>query len=230
MLKERFGELYEKVEEKKKVFLCVCAALILLSGLRFFSWATRRARTAGTRAYIQQVRAGSPEEKKYALFALGQSGNERAAPEVAQALEKDSRDDVKRVAAWSLGLLDTEKLASYLSSGDRDIREIVMETLMKLDASGNIGYLLARLEHEDREGRLRILGYMDSADKAGFASEILRIAENTREDADVRKKALEMLKTRDIEMFENRLWNIYYNDSHEGVRETARSVIQGIRR
>jgi vacuolar-type H+-ATPase subunit C/Vma6 len=52
------------------------------------------------------------------------------------------------------------------------------------------------------------------------------IAEEESEDAGIRKRCLEMLRSRDIGEMENRLYNLYYNDPDEEIKKTAYDTIQ----
>jgi len=225
-LMDRIRDFFKTLENRKALFIWICAAVILLSLLRFSLWATRKSRATGPRAYMKQLHSSSPQEKKYALYTLGQTGVKSAIPEIEQIVKEEPDVEIKRVAAWSLGTLDKEKLIAVLDSPQKEVKYIVMETLMKLDKK-NIGFLVERFPGEDAETKQKILSYMESAGPSVFHEELIRIAEKNDEDRDVRKRCLEMLKTIDISDIENRLWNLYYNDADEEIKKIAYDVIQG---
>ena len=176
---------------------------------------------------MQQLQSSDKQEKKYAAYALGSTGVREALPALEEILKGDSDEEMKRVAAWSIGTLDAGKLVSLLELQQKDAKHIVMETLMKLDMEKNIGFLVKRLPHEDTDTKHRILSYMESAGPAPYREELVRLAEKAGEDKSLREKSLGMLKTAGIEGFENRLWNIYYNDPDEEIKKKVYDILQG---
>lgn len=226
----KFRRFYQKIEENKKIAVWILAVIIALSLFRFCLWTTRKTRTAGPKAYMRQLNSGNAEEKKQAIYTLGKTGIKSAIPEIEQILKGDPDDGVKRVAAWSLGVLDIDRLAALLGTPQKNTKYIVMEALMKLDDKNNMAYLVQRFPEEDTEIKRKILSYIDSVYPASYQKELVKIAENSAEDKSLRLKSLEMLKKRDVRDFENRLWNLYYNDEDEDIRNKAYEILQDNRR
>jgi hypothetical protein len=225
---EKIREFFAKAESHRKSFVIVIAVigiLLVVSLARLGFWATRRSRTSSPRAYMGKLESKNKEEKKYAIYTLGQTGVKSAIPEIEKIINGNDEEDVKRVAAWSLGTLDREKLAALLGSTRKDVKLIAMETLMKMEKT-NLHYLVDRFGEEDKETKHLILGYIDRYGPGTLQEKLMDIAEEESEDAGIRKRCLEMLRSRDIGEMENRLYNLYYNDPDEEIKKTAYDTIQ----
>jgi HEAT repeat protein len=229
MFREKILEYLKKVEEYKVVFIWVCALIIVLSILRFSLWATRKNRSQSTKGYIKQLSSKNVEEKKESLYSLGQKNVKQSIPYIEKVLEEDTDVGVKRVAAWSLGSIDKDKLISFLDSKDKDVKDVVMETLIKLDKE-NVRYMLKKFSSEDVSTKRKILSYVSSADTATYVEELMSIVEKKDELPEIRRESLNMIKLGDIQKIEDRLWNLYYNDEDEEVKRISYEIIQGKRK
>ena len=225
MFTAKIKDIWENTEGRKKIFIVACTAIILLSIIRFSVWFARKHRSSGPSVYLKQLESKNTEEKKYAIYTLGQTGVVSAIPELEKILKEDPNLDIKRVAAWGMATLDKNKLLALVDCPDKDVKYIVMETLMKID-KGNIEYLVKKFSEQDEDIKQKILSYIESAAPHSYQKQLIEIAENTQEPLGIRKKSLEMLKTRDIQEIENRLWNLYYNDPNDEIKKTAYETIQ----
>lgn len=225
MFTAKIKDIWENTEGRKRIFIVACTAIILLSLIRFSVWFARKHRSSGPSVYLKQLESKNTEEKKYAIYTLGQTGVVSAIPELEKILKEDPNLDIKRVAAWSLGTLDKNKLLALVDCPDKDVKYIVMETLMKMD-KGNIEYLVKKFSEQDEDIKQKILSYIEYAAPHSYQEQLIEIAEKTQEPLGIRKKSLEMLKTRDIQEIENRLWNLYYNDPNDEIKKTVYETIR----
>ncbi|MCK9266001.1 HEAT repeat domain-containing protein [bacterium] len=226
MFREKIAEFLKKAEEYKVIFIWVFVAIILISLLRFTFWFTKRGKSEGTRTYIKQLSSKDVEKRKEALYSLGQDTSKSALPKIEKMLMEDPDLGVKRVAAWSLGSLDKDKLVSLLDSKDANIKAIAIETLMKLDKE-NVKYLVGLFSSEGLDGKKKILSYIESSDISSYTNELMKIAERPSEVLEIRKEALNMFNKVDIqEDIESRLLNLYYNDENQEIKNLSYEVIQ----
>jgi len=217
---------YSRLSDKKKIVLWVSLFFVLFSIVRIIVWQAGGG-TPGPREYIKKLASDSPEVKKFAIYEVGRRGLQTAVTPLIKIVREDPDPEVKRAAAASLGKIDIEQLAALLGETQKNVKSTVMETLIKIDKA-NISYILERFPEENTEIKIEMLSYIDKISGTEYGDTLLRIAEDTKEDVQVRVKALQMLGKYDIDAeTESRLWNLYYNDPEANIKEIADSLIKG---
>ncbi|MGC8804453.1 MAG: HEAT repeat domain-containing protein, partial [Candidatus Ratteibacteria bacterium] len=135
---------------------------------------------------------------------------------------------VKRIAAWSLGRIDVNRLVKLLDSKDTEIKDIAMEALIKLDRN-NVSYMMERFNNENTETKKKILSIVELLKKPDFNENLMEIAENKDENKEVRFQALNILKDTGTIELEGRLNAIYYNDPDMEMKEAAKQTLEFIK-
>ena len=218
-------EFYKGLPNRKKVILWVCLFFVLFSIIRITVWVSKGG-VPGPRQFTKKLASESVEEKKFAIYEVGRLGIKSAVPMLIKIIKEDTRIDIKRAAATSLGKIDKEQLLALLDGTPKDVKYIVMETLIKLDR-GNISYLIERFEKEDTETKMLILSYVDRVTDPAFKDKMLSISEDTQEDTNIRMEALRIVGKYQLDpATESRLWNLYYNDPEDRIKSLAYTLIK----
>ncbi len=224
---EKIKKFYGGLSKQKKTIVWVCLAVVLLSIVRIAVWQATKGGLPGPKSYVKKLADGSPEEKKFAIYEVGRREMKPALPALEKILREDSSEDMKRAACWSIGKIDINRLVSLLSGSPREVKYIIMETLMKLDMK-NVSVLMGIFPSEEEDVKLVILDYAAGSEAGeSLYGEIMGIAGNKQESLTVRKAALETaVKHSSGADMESRLWNIYYNDTEDGMKQFARELLK----
>ncbi|MCM8818307.1 MAG: hypothetical protein NC915_02350 [Candidatus Omnitrophica bacterium] len=216
-------EFYKNLNKHKKIAFWICIGLIFLSIIRIPITSARRRQTPSLKYFIKNLKSEKKDEKIDAIFSCGKLKIKNALYEIEEIFQKDPDIKVKRYCAWSIGRIDFNRLLTYLDNSDKIIKEITFETILKFDPK-NIDYLINRFEKEDTETKLKILSYMASPT---YQEKLLKILEDEKEELDVRKKALEILREKgNWEEIETSLWALYYGEKDYDMKNLIYQVIK----
>lgn len=224
---KKIKRFYEGLSKKRKIIFWVCIGVLFISIVRISIWQATKGVSTSPRQYIKNLYSDNPEEKKVAIYEVGRMSLKRAIPDLEKILIGDEPPDVKRTAAWSIGRIEIEKLISLLDSTKGDTKEIVMETLLKLDRK-NIHLLLDRFTSEDEETKLKILKFAEKSKDRDIYLKLLKMGEQKEEKISIRKQALQIaVQNLSFADTESTLWNIYYNDPEKEMKEFSYGLIKG---
>jgi len=220
---EKIVQFYRSLNKRKKITLWVCIGIIFLTILRVSVWSAKKGEIPTAKTFIKQIKSQNRDEKIKGIYGAGLLKLKDALPQIEYIFQKENDEVIKRVCAWSIGQIDFNKLLSYLDSSDRKIKEITFDTLIKIDKK-NVDYLIDRFDKEDKETKLKILSYMKSID---YQDKLLKIVENSQEDIEIRKEALNILKEKGkFEEIETQLWALYYNEQNEEMKNYVYQIIR----
>ncbi len=227
---EKIRKFYGGLSRQRRTILWICLAVVFISIVRLAVWQSRKGGLPGSKSYIKKLASDSPEEKKFAIYEVGRREMKPALPALEEILTEDSSDEMKRAACWSIGKIDLNRLLSLLGSSPKEVKYIIMETLMKLDRN-NVSVLMDIFSSEEEDVKLKILDYAaGSAAGEAVYGRIMGIAEDKRESLKVRTAALETaVKHASGADMESRLWNIYYNDSDEEMKQFSHALIKELK-
>lgn len=218
---------YKNLNKQKRITFWICIGIIFLTILRVSIWSAKKDKTPTTKTFIKQIKSQNKNEKIYGIYNVGNLKIKDALPEVEDVFQKENDEEIKRVCAWSIGQIDFNKLLTYLDSSDKKIKEITFETILKIDKK-NIDYLINRFDKEDIETKFKILDYMNSPE---YQDKLLKIVENDKEEVNVRKKALDILKEKGkTEEIETPLWALYYNEQNDEMKNYVYQIIKEIQK
>ncbi|HXK45314.1 MAG TPA: HEAT repeat domain-containing protein [bacterium] len=178
--------------------------------------------------YMKQIRSKDPAQRETGVYTVGLYRVKEMADTLENMIRQDPEIKVKKVAAWSLGRIDINRLVKLLDSQNTDIKDIAMEALIKLDKN-NVSYMMERFAKEDVETKKKILGVIDTLKKPDFNGSLIEVAENKDENAEIRLQALSILKDTGTMELEGRLNNIYYNDPATEMKEAAKHTLEFIK-
>lgn len=220
-------EFYKGLNQKRKIVFWVAVSIIFLSIVRVSVWASKRNKTPTAKKYIKHIRSEDKNEKIYGIYTVGNLKIKEVLPDIEEIFQKDQNEEIRRVCAWSIGQIDFNKLLTYLDSSDKTIKNITLETILKIDKK-NIDYLIERFDKEDTETKIKILSYMKSPE---YQDKLMKIVENENEDINVRKSALEIVKNiGKPEEIETSLWALYYNEKNDEMKNYIYQVIKEIQK
>jgi HEAT repeat protein len=220
-------DFYKSLNKQNRIIFWVCTGIIFLTILRVSIWSAKKDKTPTAKTFIKQIRSQNKNEKKYGIYNAGVLKLKDALPEIEDVFQKENDEEIKRVCAWSIGQIDFNKLLTYLDSSDKKIKEITFETLLKIDRK-NIDYIIGRFDKEDVDTKLRILDYINSPE---YQEKLLKILENDKEEIQVRKKALDILKEKGKpEEIETSLWALYYNEQNDEMKNYIYQIIKEIQK
>jgi len=217
-------EFYKGLDKKKKIIFWVAVAFIFLSILKVSLWRVKSKRIPTEKKIFKQIYLPDKKKKIEGIYAIGKLKKERYLPEIEKIFKRTTDPDIKRVSAWTIGVIDINKLKSYLDSQNNEEKRIIIETLLKIDKD-NIDFLVDRFSKEDKDTKLYIMDFME---KEKYADKLMDISENTEEEKDIREKALSLLEKVGKSEYEPRLWNLYYNDPEEEIQKAAYKTIKAI--
>lgn len=218
-------EFYGSLSSRRKIVLWVSLFFVVFSILRIAVWVGKGG-VPGPREFVKKLASDSAEEKKFAIYEVGRLGMKSAVPQLVKIIKEDARPDIRIAAATSLGKIDRERLIALLDDTQKDVKQTVMETLVKLDRN-NVSYLMERFSGEDTETKMLILSYVGLVTDAAYRDKLLPVGENTQENKAVRMKALRMTGKYPMdEGTESRLWNLYYNDADREIKKLAYALIK----
>ncbi|HPO52091.1 MAG TPA: HEAT repeat domain-containing protein [bacterium] len=221
---------YRGLSQKNRIIFWVCFAVILLSlfaiGRTIYRATTSKNPTIEN--YMKQIRSKDPAQRETGVYTVGLYRVKEMADTLENMIHQDPEIKVKKVAAWSLGRIDINRLVKLLDSQDTDIKDIAMEALIKLDKN-NVSYMMERFAKEDVETKKKILGVIDTLKKPDFNGSLIEVAENKDENAEIRLQALSILKDTGTMELEGRLNNIYYNDPATEMKEAAKHTLEFIK-
>jgi len=221
---------YRGLSQKNRIIFWVCFAVILLSlfaiGRTIYRATTSKNPTIEN--YMKQIRSKDPAQRETGVYTVGLYRVKEMADTLENMIRQDPEIKVKKVAAWSLGRIDINRLVKLLDSQNTDIKDIAMEALIKLDKN-NVSYMMERFAKEDVETKKKILGVIDTLKKPDFNGSLIEVAENKDENAEIRLQALSILKDTGTMELEGRLNNIYYNDPATEMKEAAKHTLEFIK-
>lgn len=223
---ENIKEFYLNLTKEKKIIVWVAVFFIFLSIFRVTLWSSKKKKIPTSKTFITQMKSENKKEKMVGIYGVGKMEIKEALTSLKEIFENDPDPQIKRVSAWSVGKINIDELVKYLDSDNKLIRDITIETLLKLDRK-NLVYIINRFDKFNTDEKVKILSYLT---EKKYESKLMDIAEDTEEEKEVRKKALENLKKIGTHQIESRLWNLYYNDEDKEIREISYQVIQEMRK
>jgi len=224
---EKLKNFYNGLPKKKRIIFWVSIAFIVLSFVEIGIWKKTRSKIPTKKLYLKKLKSPNLQEKKSAIYGVGVKNMKEAIPALKEIIEKDPDPTLKRIAAYSLGRIDRDKLLGYLSSQNKEIRDIVIETLVKLDKK-NIDYLIENFDDFDIDMKFKILFYVEKYSKPYYQDKLMNIAENKDENSGIRKKAITLIGKIGNREVENRLWGLYYSEKDEKIKKIVKDVIEKI--
>ncbi len=224
---EKLKNFYNGLPKKKRIIFWVSIAFIVLSFVEIGIWKKTRSKIPTKKLYLKKLKSPNLQEKKSAIYGVGVKNMKEAIPALKEIIEKDPDPTLKRIAAYSLGRIDRDKLLGYLSSQNKEIRDIALETLVKLDKK-NIDYLIENFDDFDIDMKFKILFYVEKYGKPYYQDKLMNIAENKDENSGIRKKALTLIGKIGNREVENRLWGLYYSEKDEKIKKIVKDVIEKI--
>ena len=226
---EKVKRFYRGLSPKRKMVFWVCIGIVSISVIRIGVWQATKGVSTNPRQYLKKLYSQEPSERKLAMYMLGISGIKQSLPELEKILKEDRAPDIKRTAAWSIGKLNMEKLISLFDSTEKGTKDIVMETLLNLDKN-NIYTLLKKFPAEDMDTKVKILTYAEKSKDKNVYKEVLKIGEAKEEAIPIRKEALEIAaKNIPFSDIESTLWNLYYNDPEQEIKEFSYTLIKELK-
>ncbi len=227
---ERIKSFYRNLNKKNKIIFWITFAVILLSIFSIVKtiYRTTTSKNPQVETYLKQIKSKDAEKRQLGVYTAGLYRIKEMVDTLENIIKTDPDLKVRKVAAWSLGRIDINRLVKLLDSQDKDIKEIVMEALIKLDKN-NVSYLVERFQHEDNETKKKILDYVHKVKSPMFNDKIMEIAENTSEDVSIRTMAFSILKDTGTPELEGRLNSIYYNDPSLEMKELAKQTLDFIK-
>ncbi|HOK80296.1 MAG TPA: HEAT repeat domain-containing protein [bacterium] len=226
----RIKVFYRGLSQKNRIIFWICFAVILLSlfaiGRTIYRATTSKNPTIEN--YMKQIRSKDPAQRQTGVYTVGLYRVKEMADTLENMIKQDPEIKVKRVAAWSLGRIDINRLVKLLDSNDTEIKNIAMDALIKLDKN-NVSYMMERFNTEDIETRKKILSTVESLKKPDFNESLMEIAENKDENKEIRFQALNILKDTGTMELEGRLNAIYYNDPDMEMKEAAKHTLESIK-
>ncbi len=221
---------YKGLSQKNRIVFWVCVAIIILSlfavGRTIYRATVSKNPTIEN--YMKQIRSKDPAQRETGVYTVGLYRVKEMADTLEKIIKEDPEPKIKRVAAWSLGRIDINKLAKLLDSQNKDTKDIAMDALIKLDRN-NVSYLMDRFGNEDIETKKKIIGIVDSLKKPEFNDKLMEIAENQQENDEIRLLALDVIKNTGTMDLEGRLNAIFYNDPDMQMKEAAKQTLDFIK-
>jgi len=221
---------YKGLSQKNRIVFWVCVAIIILSlfavGRTIYRATVSKNPTIEN--YMKQIRSRDPAQRETGVYTVGLYRVKEMADTLEKIIKEDPEPKIKRVAAWSLGRIDINKLAKLLDSQNKDTKDIAMDALIKLDRN-NVSYLMDRFGNEDIETKKKIIGIVDSLKKPEFNDKLMEIAENQQENDEIRLLALDVIKNTGTMDLEGRLNAIFYNDPDMQMKEAAKQTLDFIK-
>jgi len=226
---EKIRTFYRGLSRQRRIVFWVCLFVVFSSIVRVSVWQVRKGSHPGSREYVRKLASQNPNEKKFAIYEVGRRGLKSAIPSLEKIIKEDSSPEMKRAAAWGIGKIDRDKLVSLLDSAQKEVKHIIMETLMKLDR-GNVSVLMDRFSSEEEGVKLEILAFADSSGREDIPARMVEIGEDTGETLKVRMAALEVAaRHMAVTDIESRLWNLYYNDKNEEMKKFSYDLIKRLK-
>ncbi|MCX7704701.1 MAG: hypothetical protein N2115_00375 [bacterium] len=227
---KKVNQFYKGLSQKNKIIFWICVAIIVLSffviGRTIYRATVSKNPTLEN--YAKQIRSKDPSQREAGVYTIGLYRVNEMVDTLENIIKQDPEIKVKRVAAWSLGRIDINRLVRFLDSQDKGIKEIAMDALIKLDKN-NVSYLMERFGNEDLETKKKIIDIVDSLKKPEFNDKLLEIAENQKEDMQIRIASLDVLKKTGTMELEGRLNAIFYNDPEIQMKEAAKQTLEFIK-
>jgi len=221
---------YKGLSQKNRIVFWVCVVIIILSlfavGRTIYRATVSKNPTIEN--YMKQIRSKDPAQRETGVYTVGLYRVKEMADTLEKIIKEDPEPKIKRVAAWSLGRIDINKLAKLLDSQNKDTKDIAMDALIKLDRN-NVSYLMDRFGNEDIETKKKIIGIVDSLKKPEFNDKLMEIAENQQENDEIRLLALDVIKNTGTMDLEGRLNAIFYNDPDMQMKEAAKQTLDFIK-
>ncbi|MGB9641796.1 MAG: HEAT repeat domain-containing protein [Candidatus Ratteibacteria bacterium] len=221
---------YKGLSQKNRIIFWVCVAVILLSlfGIGRTIYRATVSKNPTIENYMKQIRSKDPAQRETGVYTVGLYRIKEMADTLENMIQQDPEIKVKRIAAWSLGRIDVNRLVKLLDSKDTEIKDIAMEALIKLDRN-NVSYMMQRFNNENTETKKKILSIVELLKKPDFNENLMEIAENKDENKEVRFQALNILKDTGTIELEGRLNAIYYNDPDMEMKEAAKQTLEFIK-
>ncbi|OQB74544.1 MAG: hypothetical protein BWX89_00486 [candidate division TA06 bacterium ADurb.Bin131] len=227
---ERIKNFYRNLNKTNRIIFWITFAVILFSVFSIVKtiYRTTTSKNPQVETYLKQIKSKDAEKRQVGVYMAGLYRIKEMVDTLEDVIKTDPDSKVRKVAAWSLGRIDINRLVKLLDSQDKDVKEITMETLIKLDKN-NVTYLMERFKNEDTETKKKILDYVQKVKNPMFNDKIMEIAENTNEDVGIRTMAFNILKDTGTSELEGRLNSIYYNDPSSEMKELAKQTLDVIK-
>lgn len=225
---EKIKNFYNSLPQKKKIIFWVSIFFIIFSFLEIGIWKKTRRKILTEKFFLKKLKSPNPQERKLAIYGVGVKKMKEAVPVLEEIIEKEKDPQLKRVAAYSLGRIDNDKLIKYLSSQNKEVRDIALETLVKLDKK-NIDYLLENFDDFGKDIKFGILSYVERYSKSSYQDKLMDIVEDREENIGIRKKALSIIGKIGNKNLVERLWDLYYSEEDENMKEEIKNVIKKIK-
>lgn len=221
---------YKGLSKQNRIIFWICVAVIVFSLFTIFRTVYRAtvSKNPEVENYIKQIKSKDPAQRETGVYTIGLYRKQEMVDSLETIIKQDPEIKVRRVAAWSLGRIDINRLVKLLDSNDKEIKEIAMGALIKLDKN-NVSYMIERFGHEDIETKKKIIGIIESLKKPELNDKLMEIAENQQENTEIRIAALNVLKETGTMELEGRLNTIFYNDPDTQMKEAAKQTLDFIK-
>lgn len=226
-MKDRIVALYQDMPHHKKIVFWVAVAVFALSVFRICFWVSTRSAEPTVGAYLKKIRAAGKQEKLDALYVAGLYKKQKMLPAIEQVFESEKDADVRDMAAWAIGRMDAAKVIAWLDGSDKEKKLIAADALMKLDPE-NVSLLADRILTAEPDLREKIFAYLALRKDSRYQEKLLGYAEDAKQDIELRKACLNLLKEIGTTAIESRLMALYYNDPETDIRKLAREVRDAI--
>lgn len=224
---EKIKKYFEGLNKKQRIIVYAAIAIIVLMVLRVAVWKATQKNIPTTRKYIRQIESKNKNQQLAAIFNLGRTNSKEALPGLEEVLLNDPDEHTKVVAAWSIGSIDKTKLVELLKTDNRQVKLIVMDTLIKMGRE-NLEYIFGMLHDTDTAVRTAALGYIENFGGTGYNEKLLALAEKTDENLQLRLACLSVLQKTGTPDLEPRFSNLYYNDKNDEIKKAAKETIDGL--
>ncbi len=109
---------YKGLSQKNKIVFWICVAVIVLSlfaiGRTIYRASVSKNPTV--EKYTKQIRSKDPSQRETGVYTIGLYRVNEMADALETMIKEDPEIKVKKVAAWSLGRIDINRLVKFLDS------------------------------------------------------------------------------------------------------------------
>jgi len=227
---DKIKNFYKNLPKQKRIIFWVAVAVIVLSllaiGRTIYRATTSKNPTVEN--YMKLIRSKDPKKRETGVYTIGLYRIKEMADTLENIIKTDPEISVRKVAAWALGTIDINRLVKFLDAQDKDIKEIAMDALIKLDKN-NVSYMMERFNNENEEVKRKIIGIAASVKNPSLNEKLMEIAENKDENIEIRISALNILKETGTMDLEGRLNAIYYSDPVSEIKDAAKQTLDFIK-
>ncbi|HPP67194.1 MAG TPA: HEAT repeat domain-containing protein, partial [bacterium] len=139
---DKIKNFYNGLNKKNRIIFWITVVIILFS---FFSIGKTIHRSTTSKnpkieTYLKQIKSKDIKKREIGVYTVGLYKIKEMADTMENLIKNDPEDNIRRLAAWSLGRIDINRLINLLDSKDKDIKTIAMDALIKLDKN-NVSYM-----------------------------------------------------------------------------------------